>query len=143
MYLKAVGRRSRGRAIDIVQKLTLSVMMQRVSYDELRIDPALGSGGAVRIEPDLLLTLDYLDYAAQFFEAFNKLPERHPPPSWPRYFFLCHSIELALKAYLTLRGVNPEQLRYQDRRHNLDKLLNEAVEKGLNLTTRRRQRLRP
>ena len=64
-------------------------MMQRVSYDELRIDPALGSGGAVRIEPDLLLTLDYLDYAAQFFEAFNKLPERDrtgveglPHPTW-------------------------------------------------------------
>ena len=81
------------------------------------------------------MPLDYLDYARQFFEAFNKLPERDPPPSWPRYFLLCHSIELALKAYLALRGATPEQLGQHGRRHDLKRLVNEAVEKGLPLPT--------
>ena len=48
---------------------------------------------------------------------------------------LCHAIELALKAYLAKLGATPQQLRQLERRHNLNKLLTEAVEKGLHLTT--------
>ena len=91
------------------------------------------------VEPDELayLPFEYLDYAEQFFEAFKQLPEERPegPPSWPRYFLLCHSIELALKAYLARRGATPEQLRKFELRHNLDQLMDEAVEKGLPLPT--------
>jgi hypothetical protein len=73
------------------------------------------------VEPDELayLPFEYLDYAEQFFEAFKQLPEERPEgrPSWPRYFLLCHSIELALKAYLALGGTTPGQLRQPERRH--------------------------
>ena len=97
------------------------------------------------VEPDELayLPFEYLDYAEQFFEAFEQLPEERPggPPSWPRYFLLCHSIELALKAYLALRGSTPGQLRQSERRHNLDQLVNEAVEKGLALPPLAQERI--
>jgi hypothetical protein len=78
---------------------------------------------------------DYFAHADQFYCAFNKAPTFHPSISWPRYFLLCHSIELALKAYLAKLGAMPTQLRQLDRRHNLDRLVTEAVEKGLHLTT--------
>jgi hypothetical protein len=97
------------------------------------------------VEPDELayLPFEYLDYAEQFFEAFKQLPEERPegPLSWPRYFLLCHSIELALKAYLALRGTTPGQLRQPERRHNLDQLVNEAVEKGLALPPLAQERI--
>ena len=79
---------------------------------------------------------EYLDFSQQFFTAFKQLPEERPDrtPSWPRYFLLCHSIELALKAYLSLRTTLAE-LRKIERRHNLTQLVNEAVEKELALST--------
>jgi hypothetical protein len=80
-----------------------------------------------------LSAVEHLNYADQFYEAFCQLPERQPPRSWPRYFLLCHSIELALKAHLARRGATPEQLRKFELRHNLDQLMDEAVEKGLPL----------
>jgi hypothetical protein len=79
------------------------------------------------------LQSDYLDYAGQFYEAYVKLPRRSPPKSWPRYFLLCHSIELALKAYLSATGFTPRQLRARSVRHNLTNLLTEALAKGLSL----------
>jgi hypothetical protein len=51
-----------------------------------------------------LRALDYLGRAEDFFEAFCDLPENYPPRSWPRYFMLCHAIELSLKAYLAAQG---------------------------------------
>jgi HEPN domain len=78
--------------------------------------------------------IQYLDFADQFYSAFHQLPERPPPFSWPRYFLLCHSIELALKAYLAQVGATLEQLKY-DFGHKLDKLVDEAVKKGLPLPT--------
>src|SRR4029077_1808487 len=85
-------------------------------------------------EPDPLRPLDYLDYAEQFHSAFHELKPQSPPLSWPRYFLLCHSIELALKAYLAMYDATPEQLKY-DFGHKLDELVDEAVKKGLPLTT--------
>ena len=41
--------------------------------------------------------------AMEFKNAYRAVPET-PPFSWPRYFLLCHSIELTLKAYLALHG---------------------------------------
>jgi hypothetical protein len=53
-----------------------------------------------------LYALDMLERAEEFLEAFRQLP---PPArrwiSWPRYFLLCHSVELGLKAFLVSRGV--------------------------------------
>jgi hypothetical protein len=86
----------------------------------------------------------YLDYAEQYFKALEHLPAERPgtPPSWPRYLLLCHSIELALKAYLALRGTALDALRKIERRHKLDRLVNEAVEKGLALPTQTQEILK-
>ena len=84
-------------------------------------------------EPDPLRPFEYLDFADQFYSAFHELKPQYPPLSWPRYFLLCHSIELALKAYLALSGATPEQLKY-DFGHKLDELIDEAVKKGLPLS---------
>jgi hypothetical protein len=85
-------------------------------------------------EPNPFTAFEYLAYADQFHHTFHKAPTLHPSISWPRYFLLCHSIELALKAYLAKLGATPKQLRQLDRRHNLNKLVTEAVEKGLHQT---------
>jgi hypothetical protein len=55
---------------------------------------------------------------------------------------MCHAIELALKAYLAKLGATPEQLRQLERRHNLDRLVDEAVKKGLRLTPETQQRIK-
>jgi hypothetical protein len=85
-------------------------------------------------DPSSFLHLEYLDHAIQFHDAFHELRERHPTASWPRYFLLCHSVELALKAFLLQRGATPERVREIELRHNFKNLLAEAVQKGLVLT---------
>ena len=50
--------------------------------------------------PEGLKHFDYFECARQFLTAYDDLTERPPPKSWPRYFMLCHAIELALKGYL-------------------------------------------
>jgi hypothetical protein len=76
----------------------------------------------------------FLDFADQFYSAFHELRKRPPPFSWPRYFLLCHSIELALKAYLAEHGATVDQLK-DDFGHKLDKLVDKAAKKGLPLPT--------
>jgi hypothetical protein len=87
---------------------------------------------------------EYYAYADQFYDTFYKLgaDHLHPSISWPRYFLMCHAIELALKAYLAKLGATPEQLRQLERRHNLDRLVDEAVKKGLRLTPETQQRIK-
>jgi hypothetical protein len=60
------------------------------------------------------------------------LPEGRSP-SWPRYFLLCHAIELALKAYLVRHGHITAKLKSGAFGHKLDKLLTKAVDLGLPL----------
>jgi hypothetical protein len=82
-----------------------------------------------------LLSYDLLGRAVQFQRAFGELKEpNYPPHDWPRYFVLCHAIELALKAYLAHEGATYEQLK-DDFGHKLTELLTEATQKGLSLTT--------
>jgi hypothetical protein len=78
--------------------------------------------------------IQFLDFADQFYSAFHELRKRPPPFSWPRYFLLCHSIELALKAYLAEHGATVDQLK-DDFGHKLDKLVDKAAKKGLPLPT--------
>jgi hypothetical protein len=87
---------------------------------------------AVSAYPDALIPLDHLARAEEFFQAFKDLPKR-TPPSWPRYFLLCHAIELALKAFLTRQGVTMRRLKQLDLRHDLENLLREAISSGLAL----------
>lgn len=72
------------------------------------------------------------DRAAEFERAYHALPPT-PPPSWPRYFLLCHSIELALKAWLMLHGKSAAKLQKKFG-HDLEKLLKHAEQCGLQLT---------
>jgi hypothetical protein len=82
---------------------------------------------------DTLRPGDYLRLAGDFYLAFRDLPPRIPPQSWPRYFMLCHAIELALKAYLAYQGATPKELRAKNVGHNLTELLTRAINKGLTL----------
>jgi hypothetical protein len=69
--------------------------------------------------------------AMEFEKAYHAVPEM-PPLSWPRYFLLCHSIELALKAFLTFHGESESDLKLIG--HDLKKLLKHAERCGLKLT---------
>jgi len=89
-----------------------------------------------------LTAFEYLAYAEQFYRTFYKAPTFHPSISWPRYFLLCHAIELALKAYLAKLGATSQHLRQFERRHKLDRLVTEAVERGLHLTPETQERIR-
>jgi hypothetical protein len=59
-------------------------------------------------------------------KSFSRLIVPCPSPAWPRYFLLCHTIELALKGYLILRGVVHSKLRRKPYAHDLKRLLEEA-----------------
>lgn len=74
---------------------------------------------------------DLLQRAEEFYQAYRDLPVGKPL-SWPRYFMLCHAIELALKAYLTGRGHTTYDLR-KGFGHDLEKLLTVAINSGLPL----------
>jgi HEPN domain-containing protein len=69
--------------------------------------------------------------AREFFRAFLQL-QPHDPPDWPRYFLLCHAVELALKAYLLWCGTGRRKLRHKYG-HDLTKLVGEATKLGLPL----------
>jgi hypothetical protein len=86
--------------------------------------------------PSPLTHLQHLELAEDFYQAFRDLPKDSPaglPISWPRYFMLCHSIELALRAFLLAQGANEAQLRALGTRHNIVILLNKAQKQGLGL----------
>ena len=102
------------------------------------------NAGRQATDPNPFTAFEYYAYADQFYDAFYKLgaDHLHPSISWPRYFLLCHTIELALKAYLAKLGATPEQLRQLERRHNLARLVTEAVEKGLHLTPETQEGIR-
>jgi hypothetical protein len=76
--------------------------------------------------------MEHLERAEEFYQAFRDLdiPERLPP-NWPRYFLLCHAIELALKAYLLFHGATADEIKNPSLRHNLKELLEQAIQKGL------------
>lgn len=73
-------------------------------------------------------------YAESFLKAACLLPE--PTPTVPfdpvRPYLVCHAIELGLKAFLSLNGVLMPKLADSLYGHNLDKILDQAVETGIN-----------
>jgi hypothetical protein len=84
---------------------------------------------ALPADPDALRATDFLQLAEEFYRAYD-LPSR-PPPNWPRYFMLCHAIELGLKAYLAHHGASHQQLTRAGVRHDFGKLMSDAVAAGL------------
>jgi hypothetical protein len=82
-----------------------------------------------------LYPLDLLERAEEFLEAFHQLPPEQEVRrwiSWPRYFLLCHAVELALKAFLSRQGIAEETLR-KCFGHKIDKLVAEAMSRSLGI----------
>jgi hypothetical protein len=99
---------------------------------------------AKRAKPEPCPEFGFYAYADQFYDAFYKLgaDHLHPSVSWPRYFLLCHAIELALKAYLAKVGMMPKRLRSKRYGHNLTRLATDAIKKGLSLTPETQARIK-
>jgi hypothetical protein len=70
-------------------------------------------------------------YAESYLAAAQALPKPKVPFEPVRPYLVCHSIELALKAYLSLRGTAMIELAGGAFGHNLDYLLTNAVESDL------------
>ncbi len=70
-------------------------------------------------------------YASSFATAAVKLPASKVPFDPVKYYLACHSIELALKAYLAIQGSTLIDLSEAAFGHKLDVILSEAKRKGL------------
>jgi hypothetical protein len=70
-------------------------------------------------------------YANAYQKAAAFLPAPEAPYEPVRYYLACHSIELALKAYLSLHGASMLELSESAYGHNLDTILAAAESKGL------------
>lgn len=71
-------------------------------------------------------------YALEFFEAAKReLPLNKGSFSPARLFLACHSLELALKAYLVLRGQGTDEGSATEGRHDLQTLFAQAEACGL------------
>lgn len=77
-------------------------------------------------------SIGFLRFSKEFKAAAKTLgqkgPQEHLYGSVPHYL-LCHALELLLKAYLKTVGQNDHDLKTYG--HNLEKLLREAKNKGL------------
>jgi len=80
--------------------------------------------------PRPVLVAQYIEYAVEFINAYKKLESGHPP-SWPRYFLFCHSIELILKAFLWHTLVDETKLSGWCNSHDIVKLFATAYGEGL------------
>jgi hypothetical protein len=84
--------------------------------------------------PQNILIYDLIHRAEEFNTAYHSLGRvtKRGGPDWTRYFLLSHSIELTLKAFLALYGKTSVELRSKKNfGHGLNKLLTEAVKRGL------------
>ena len=70
-------------------------------------------------------------YAEAFCRAAKSLPKPEVPYEPVRYYLICHSIELVLKAYLSLHGATMLELADSAYGHKLDAILGSAESKGL------------
>lgn len=70
-------------------------------------------------------------YANAYEKAAASLPAPEAPYEPVRYYLACHSIELALKAYLSLHGATMLELSENAYGHNLEAILAAAESKGL------------
>ena len=80
--------------------------------------------------PEGNLPFEFHDLAVEFLWTYRHSPSTSPP-YWPRYFLLCHSVELILKAYIAARcSLTSDELK-RDFGHNLEKLLDKAIAEKL------------
>lgn len=74
----------------------------------------------------------FLFMSKEFFEAYDLLQVRYPEITdhfFSKYYNLCHSFELALKALLLARDSKIEELRSNKFGHNLENLLDSFIDK--------------
>jgi hypothetical protein len=70
--------------------------------------------------------------AHQFYTASNILiNSKNSDVVTPSYYLACHSIELALKAFLRGNGMSLEELKCRKIGHDLEKALAQAISSGL------------
>jgi hypothetical protein len=85
-------------------------------------------GAKARLGPlGLIMYADHYLYAAKTAQPWPDGGEYHPA----RLFLVCRSLELALKAFLSLRGRSLDELSGGAFGHGLDKLLVEADKQDL------------
>jgi hypothetical protein len=82
--------------------------------------------------PLTLIAIQYLHHAMNFFNAAQQLRATHPL-QWPKYFLLCHAIEVGLKAHLIGKGATPEDMKKQFG-HKLWDLLDKAKGQDLQIS---------
>ena len=70
-------------------------------------------------------------YASAYLDAARALPLPTAPFEPVRPFLICHSIELGLKAFLSLHGAAMLELADGSHGHNLEAILKKADEKHL------------
>ena len=70
-------------------------------------------------------------YADAYIKAGRALPAPDVPYEPVRYYLACHSIELSLKAFLSLHGATMLDLSEKSVGHNLEKIVAAADTKGL------------
>jgi len=80
----------------------------------------------------------YYRYAHEYFRAYKQFISQDKGFTPVPYYLICHSIELALKAYLSARGLTNEELRFKSNRgrkngdgHNLPVIYDKCKEMGL------------
>jgi hypothetical protein len=84
----------------------------------------------------ILHPFEWFDRAKEVLWTYYNAPSTKPP-YWPRYFLLCHAVELVLKAYIGLH----RDLTKDDFIHDLKKLLDEAINLGLRISPLARHEL--
>ncbi len=70
-------------------------------------------------------------YADAYLKAYDALPPPEVPFEPVRPYLLCHSVELALKAFLSLRGMSMLELAAPALAHNLSALFDKATSMSL------------
>jgi hypothetical protein len=75
-------------------------------------------------------------YASEFLHAAKAAPPSEIPLLPARTYLICHALELALKAFLSLKGRSLDQLASGAFGHNLDALLAEAQKLGISVVVR-------
>lgn len=83
-------------------------------------------GAVARIGP-----ISLWQYAQSYESAARHVPKPDAPYEPVRYYLVCHAIELALKAYLSLHHVTMHELSESPYGHKLDIILSKAEAKGL------------
>jgi hypothetical protein len=70
-------------------------------------------------------------YASDFLRVAKAAPAADAPFAPARLYLVCHTIELSIKAFLSIRGHSLEKLSRQAMGHNLENLFEEARKLGL------------